>query len=649
MSSLRSRWRNFMTGRPLREVQLTLGVTLGILLFPGTLYAQTTVTIPSTQPWTDTGLTVSQGDVITVSASGTVIFADPHTPENTTGPDGKTGPSGGCTFVVTSAAVPRQALIGNIANSSSLDGNGFFVGSNFNGTVPIANTTTQSGKLFLGFNDGAVFCDRSGYDGWGFAGDNHGSFTATITINTQPPTFTLTVTKTGTGSGTVTSNPAGINCGTDCTESYSSGTTVTLTAPPASGSTFAGWSGDLDCSDGSVTMTASKSCTATFNGSTGSVPVVLVHGWCGAADETTFGNMKTLLENDTDLNLKRKVFYFNYSGNNSDVQDPDCRGNLRCLAQRLGKFIKEKKGSSSQVDVVAHSMGGLIARAWMAGLTAEKYDKEIRRLILVATPNFGVQRDMLSRLRPPTCPETVIKVEEVQKAYMFYGNQFLQSLNLKWEHEIDNGNIHPQDIMTIVGCSAQPFPAETCTSDRGLVAGIGVDVVDAASASLPSRSADYRVTYVRRAHFGDIVNITDDRHEIYQLVKAFLKGETPATPYQPLLVSGLFVTPLIDATTRNPLTETNGVRFVVYREGTAMWPCGGYKDSVRIIAEEPYDSDGSRGLSGTGWWTIRPSDLIGLLRGQVCLVVELDKKGKYESTNSVKAAIVGGRPAITEL
>ena len=50
----------------------------------------------------------------------------------------------------------------------------------------------------------------------------------TATFNLIP--FTLSVTKAGTGSGTVSSNPAGINCGADCSEAYSPGTVVTLTA-----------------------------------------------------------------------------------------------------------------------------------------------------------------------------------------------------------------------------------------------------------------------------------------------------------------------------------------------------------------------------------------------------------------------------------
>lgn len=74
---------------------------------------------------------------------------------------------------------------------------------------------------------------------------------------------TLTVTKAGTGTGTVTSVPAGIDCGADCSESYAAGTAVTLTATPATGSTFTSWGGNCN-SSGQVTLDAAKTCTATF-------------------------------------------------------------------------------------------------------------------------------------------------------------------------------------------------------------------------------------------------------------------------------------------------------------------------------------------------------------------------------------------------
>ena len=82
-----------------------------------------------------------------------------------------------------------------------------------------------------------------------------------------PTTHTLTATKTGTGTGTVTSSPAGISCGTDCSEPYSPGTVVTLTAAATAGSSFAGWSGACTGTAAScqVTMSAAQAVTATFN------------------------------------------------------------------------------------------------------------------------------------------------------------------------------------------------------------------------------------------------------------------------------------------------------------------------------------------------------------------------------------------------
>jgi hypothetical protein len=66
--------------------------------------------------------------------------------------------------------------------------------------------------------------------------------TATATFALK--TFLLTVSKTGLGTGLVTSSPAGISCGSDCTELYIIHTTVTLTATPTGlVSVFNGWTG----------------------------------------------------------------------------------------------------------------------------------------------------------------------------------------------------------------------------------------------------------------------------------------------------------------------------------------------------------------------------------------------------------------------
>jgi uncharacterized repeat protein (TIGR01451 family) len=73
--------------------------------------------------------------------------------------------------------------------------------------------------------------------------------TVTVTMDTNkicvanfvPITFNLSVSKTG--NGTVTSDPAGIDCGSDCDENYASGEAVTLTATSATGSIFKEWGG----------------------------------------------------------------------------------------------------------------------------------------------------------------------------------------------------------------------------------------------------------------------------------------------------------------------------------------------------------------------------------------------------------------------
>jgi hypothetical protein len=68
------------------------------------------------------------------------------------------------------------------------------------------------------------------------------------------------------GTGTVVSSDGNISCGTDCSESYPTGTAVTLTAQPDAGSTFLAWSGacsgtSLECV---LTLGKNTSVTAKF-------------------------------------------------------------------------------------------------------------------------------------------------------------------------------------------------------------------------------------------------------------------------------------------------------------------------------------------------------------------------------------------------
>ncbi len=84
----------------------------------------------------------------------------------------------------------------------------------------------------------------------------------TVSANFILAKTTLTVTKAGAGSGTVTSSPAGIDCGATCALGFDLNDTITLTATPANGSTFQGWQGACSGATSTCTVTVSQAKTA---------------------------------------------------------------------------------------------------------------------------------------------------------------------------------------------------------------------------------------------------------------------------------------------------------------------------------------------------------------------------------------------------
>ena len=127
------------------------------------------------------------------------------------------------------------------------------------GTTVTLTATAAAGATFAGWSGAA--CSGTGTCSINMTAAQ--SVTATFNL----VTFPLSVTSAGSGSGSITSNPSGISCPTStCSASFTSGTTVTLTATPATGSTFAGWSGAACPGTGacSLSMTANQLVTATF-------------------------------------------------------------------------------------------------------------------------------------------------------------------------------------------------------------------------------------------------------------------------------------------------------------------------------------------------------------------------------------------------
>jgi phospholipase C len=129
------------------------------------------------------------------------------------------------------------------------------------GTAVTLTATAGANSSFVGWSGGGC----SGASACVVKLSASQQVTATFNIN-QNNTASLTVVPQGTGTGTVMSSPSGINCGTTCSASFSSGTQVTLTATAAAGSIFAGWGGACSGANSTcqLTLTSNVSVTATF-------------------------------------------------------------------------------------------------------------------------------------------------------------------------------------------------------------------------------------------------------------------------------------------------------------------------------------------------------------------------------------------------
>ena len=247
--------------------------------------------------------------------------------------------------------------------------------------------------------------------------------------------------------------------------------------------------------------------------------VILIHGITG--DFSSFGgsgppNLKSLLEENG-----RSVKYFSYpSSNLGDWKVP-----LETLASHLDDSLMSWNDSlrieDIGVDIIAHSMGGLISRYYIAHPGQFALADQVKKLITLGTPNYGAAAALWADLLPGT----------IQGTQMKFASQFLWDLHQAW-----SGGSFETDVLCIAG-------AKDGYNDPhdGIVL-------------LPSASLEnlgYPVCYIPNNHGGEggMAYITDVNHPSYIAINSFLSGEIPQSNEESVshLTEGMLIVGLFDA------------------------------------------------------------------------------------------------------
>jgi uncharacterized protein (TIGR03437 family) len=263
-------------------------------------------------------------------------------------------------------------------------------------------------------------------------------------------------------------------------------------------------------------------------------PVVLLNGWetlytnaCPVSTDSTetFGNLAQYLTSDG----VPVVYFFD-----NCAEDPNQP--IENLAQDLATFlgtIKYDNGSQvPQIDLVAFSLGGLVARAYLAGLQPNETltppaTTLIRNLVLIAVPNYGsyLVANYASNI-----------IAGTQSAELIPASAFLWNLATWNQHGDDLRGVNAIAVIGNAGTYVNNLTGATlANASDGLVsttsASLGfVAQNPAVTEIVPYCQVDaYAFTNANIAYEctnPGIANVTNESQYTSEIVRSFLAGST---------------------------------------------------------------------------------------------------------------------------
>ena len=268
-------------------------------------------------------------------------------------------------------------------------------------------------------------------------------------------------------------------------------------------------------------------------------PVVLLNGWetgftgtcpVSSSSADTFGNLAEYLLSDG-----VPVVYFFDNCAVDPNQTIEVLGND--LATYLNSIQYDNGQQVPQIDLVAFSMGGLIARSYLAGLQPSEIATPpattlVRDLILIATPNFGsfVAGNYATILTAET---------GTQSAELVPGSSFLWNL-ATWNQRGDD--LRGVNALAIIGNAGQYLANLSSTTylnnaSDGLVsetsASLGFALLSSPQTVIvpychvdPSVFTNTTILGTFDCNAAGIANVTSDTQETGEIVRSFLAGTT---------------------------------------------------------------------------------------------------------------------------
>ncbi len=267
-------------------------------------------------------------------------------------------------------------------------------------------------------------------------------------------------------------------------------------------------------------------------------PVVLLNGWetgftgecpISTSSSETFGNLASYLIDDG----VPVVYLFD-----NCAVDPN--ETIETLGNDLATYLNTIKDSNGdqveQIDLVGFSMGGLIARSYLAGLQPSDVATPptptlVRDLILIATPNFG-------SFVAGNYGTTLLSEPGTQDAEMVPGSSFLWNL-ATWNQRGDD--LRGVNALAIIGNAAPYLASLEATAQQnnasdGLVSETSASLGFALPDSTPTQVVPYchvDPSVFTNTLFGTfncdaagIANVTSTTQETGEIVRSFLSGTT---------------------------------------------------------------------------------------------------------------------------